>query len=139
MDPLALAAATALVGAMATDAWQQARSSAVELWRRVHPERVPAVEAELAEVRAEVLQARRADDPDTELHLASDWQRRLQRLLRDDPDLAGELQRLLDEELAPLLPTGDDRSGPRTVVQKARASGGSHIYQAGGDQTNIHR
>ncbi|MGW0698827.1 hypothetical protein ACWD0A_05715 [Streptomyces sp. NPDC002867] len=139
MDPLAAAAATALVGAMATDAWQQARTSAVELWRRVHPERVPAVEAELAEVRAEVLEARQSNDPETEGHLASDWQRRLQRLLREDPDLARELRRVLDEELTPLLPTAEDRSHHGTLVQEARASGGSHIYQAGGDQTNIHR
>jgi hypothetical protein len=40
MDPFILAAATAIVSSMATDAWRQARSAIGQLWRRVHPERV---------------------------------------------------------------------------------------------------
>ncbi|MDB4872445.1 MAG: hypothetical protein JWL97_3449, partial [Gemmatimonadales bacterium] len=40
MDPILVAADTALVGAMATDTWQQARAGAVALWRRLHPDRV---------------------------------------------------------------------------------------------------
>jgi hypothetical protein len=32
VDPIVLAAATALVGAMATDAWQQARTAVVAWW-----------------------------------------------------------------------------------------------------------
>src|SRR5690349_14355645 len=51
MDPIVLAAGTALVTAMATDAWQSARDGAVALWRKVRPEQAEIVEAELAEVR----------------------------------------------------------------------------------------
>ncbi len=129
-----MAAGSALVGAMATDAWQQARSSAVALWRRVHPQHVPAIEDELAEVRAEVLAARGVGDTETEAGLAADWQRRLGRLLRDDPALADELRRVLDEELTPLLP---DTEGHRaaSVEMTARASGRARIYQAAGNQT----
>ncbi|GGW39118.1 transketolase [Streptomyces griseoloalbus] len=123
-----LAAGTALVGAMATDAWQQARTSAVELARRVHPERVPAVEAEPAEVREEVLTAREADDADAENGLAQDWQRKLQRLVRDHPEPARELRRVPDQELAPLVPHRNGPSGPGTV-STATAGDNSTVIQ----------
>ncbi|MFG2349646.1 hypothetical protein [Streptomyces phaeochromogenes] len=134
MDPLVMAAGTALVGTMATDAWQQARSSALALWRRVHPQRVPAIEEELAEVRAEVLAAREAGDTEAEAGLAADWQRRLRRLLHDDPSLADELRRVLEAELTPLLPTAE-AARIATVEMHARASGSARIYQAAGNQT----
>ncbi|MET9250277.1 hypothetical protein [Nonomuraea sp. NPDC003709] len=44
MDSLVLAAATAVVTALSTEGWRQARKAVVALWRRVHPERVPAIE-----------------------------------------------------------------------------------------------
>ncbi|MFJ9470553.1 hypothetical protein [Streptomyces caniferus] len=133
MDPLVLAAGTALVSSMATDAWQHARDATVSLWRRVHPDRVPAIEAELADVRAEVIAARDEGASQVEEELAADWQRRLRRLLRDDPSLAGELRRVLDEELNPLLAPADQ---PRIGVQMtATASGRARVYQAGGNQT----
>lgn len=133
MDPLVLAAGTAVVSSMATDAWRQARDATVSLWRRVHPERVPAIEAELADVRAEVIAAREEGDPQAEEDLAADWQRRLRRLLRDDPLLADELRRVLDEELNPLLaPAEQTRIG---IQMTATASGHARIYQAGRHQT----
>ncbi|MCM2388127.1 hypothetical protein [Streptomyces albipurpureus] len=135
MDPLVLTAGSALVAAIATDGWLQVRSSAVELWRRVHPERVPAVEAELAEVRDEVLAARESGELDAIEGLEQDWQRRLQRLLRDDPALAVELRRILDEQW---LPATSPSPAPQvhSVRQDARAVGpGSRIYQAGNDLT----
>jgi hypothetical protein len=132
MDPLILAAGTALVTAMATDGWKKARSSAVALWRRVHPDRVPAIEAELEEVRGEVLAARADGDPDTEKALAADWQRRLKRLLADEPGLAAELRRVLDEEWTPLLEPAE-RTQIHSVVQHANATGRSTITQAGRD------
>jgi hypothetical protein len=133
MDPLVLAAGTALVTAMATDGWEQARSAAAVLWRRVHPERVAAIEAELEEVRGEVLAARQADDQVAVEGLVSDWQRKLRRLLADDPDLAGELRRVLEEEWTPLLPVAE-QTGMRDIVQTAKASGHGRVYQAGRDQ-----
>ncbi|MFG2829905.1 hypothetical protein ACGFWI_20970 [Streptomyces sp. NPDC048434] len=119
---------------MATDAWQHARDSAVALWRRVHPDRVPAIEAELTDVRSEVIAAREEGDAQAEEDLAADWQRRLRRLLRDDPSLANELRRVLDEELSPLLaPAEQTRIGQ--VQMTATASGHARVYQAGGNQT----
>lgn len=134
MDPIVLAAGTALVTAMATDAWQQARDGAVTLWHKVRPEQADLVEAELAEVREQMLQARRDDDTDTEQALAGSWQVRLQQLLHADPSLAGELQRVLDEVLTPALePAEQERIG--SLVMKAKASGHGRVYQAGRDQT----
>jgi hypothetical protein len=133
MDPIALAAGTALVGAIATDAWQGARTGLVELWRRVHPEQADAVDAELTASRAEVLAARAAGEADVEQALAADWQLRIQALLRAKPAVAVELRRLLDEQLTPAL-TADERSRIGTLVMKAEASGDGRVYQAGRDQ-----
>ncbi|PZG19841.1 hypothetical protein [Nonomuraea aridisoli] len=134
MDPIVLAAGTALVTAMATDAWQSARDGAVALWRKVRPEQAEVVEAELIEAREQVLEARRDGDVDTEQALAGVWQVRLQQLLRADPSLAGEIQRVLDEVLTPALqPADQERIG--SLVMKAKASGRGRVYQAGRDQT----
>ncbi len=134
MEPLVLAVGTALVSAMATDAWQQARASAVALWQRVHPERIPVIEGELAEVRDEVLAARESGDAEAESELAADWQRRLRRLLQNDPTLRDELRRVLDEELTPLL-TAAESDSLKKVEMHARASGRARIFQAAGNQT----
>lgn len=137
MDPFVLAAATAIVSAMATDSWEQARSAIAGLWRRVHPERVAAVEGELAEVRTEVLAARENGDRPGEQDLTADWGRKLQRLLAaakgSDPGLESELRRVLDEELTPLLLPAD-QARVTQVTLNATASGHGRIYQAGRDQ-----
>ncbi|MFI9848566.1 hypothetical protein ACIHFD_66995 [Nonomuraea sp. NPDC051941] len=134
MDPIVLAAGTALVTAMVTDAWQSAREGVVALWRKARPEQADAVQAELVEVRGQMLEARRDGDADTEQALVGSWQVRLQQLLRDDPSLAQEINRVLDEVLTPVLEPADQaRVG--SLVIKAKASGHSRIYQAGRDQT----
>ncbi len=106
MGPLVLAAST-VVTAMATDGWQQARAAVVELWRRSRPDHAPAIETDLDDTHAEVVAARTAGDRAAEEGLVADWQRKLRRLLDADPDLGIELRRLLKEELAPLLPAGE--------------------------------
>ncbi|SCE94006.1 hypothetical protein GA0070564_102172 [Micromonospora mirobrigensis] len=133
MDPIVVAAGTALVSAMATDVWQQARDQLVGLWRRVRPEQAEVIGGELAQARDDVLAARRAGDPDTERALAGAWQLRLHRLLAEDPALAGELRRVLDEALTPAL-TADERTAIGSVVMNATATGQARIYQSGRDQ-----
>jgi hypothetical protein len=120
MDPLVLAAASAVVTAMATDGWQQAREAVARLWRRSRPRHVPAIEADLKETRAEIIAARSASDRAAEEGLVADWRRKLQRLLDADPDLEIELRRVLDEELAPLLPDGEQAR--LTNIQNITAS-----------------
>jgi hypothetical protein len=132
MDRIALTAGTALVGAMATDAWQQAHAAVVAMWRRVRPERADVVADELKSARKLMLAARQAGDEDTEHALVGAWRLQLQQLLDQDPAFAAELRRLLDEHLTPALAPGQ-QAAIRSVVQKARASGSSRIIQAGGD------
>ncbi|MFI7533631.1 hypothetical protein [Streptosporangium sp. NPDC049376] len=133
MDPLVLAAGTALVTAMATDAWQDARAGVVALWRRFRPEQAEVVEGELVEAHAELLTARQAGDVETERALAGLWQVRLAHLLREAPESAVELRRLLDEELTPLLSvTEQTRIG--SIVMKAVVRDQGRLYQAGRDQ-----
>ncbi|WP_173095233.1 hypothetical protein [Actinomadura verrucosospora] len=133
MEPLVMAAGTALVTAIATDGWQQARAGAVALWRRVHPERVPAIEAELEEVRGEVLAARDAGDREAEDRLADEWRHRLARLVAADPAAAAEIRRVLDEVWSPLLPE-QERERVQNITMRAEASGHGRVYQAGRDQ-----
>lgn len=134
MDQIVLAAGTALVSAMATDAWQQARAAVVALWRRAHPKDAESVGSELESTRVRVLAARRDGDEDSERALVGAWRLHLQGLLDNDPAFAVELRRLLDEHLTPALAPGE-QALVRSIVQKAKASGSSRIIQVGGDAT----
>jgi hypothetical protein len=121
---------------MTTDAWQHARGALVTWWRRIRPRQASRVDAALVETRNRVLAAREAGDADTESHVVAAWASRLTALLRDDPALADELRRLIDEEITPLL---RHAAGTRTGSHefRAEASGHGRVYQAGRDQ-NIH-
>ncbi|MEU8896501.1 hypothetical protein AB0C65_11635 [Nocardia sp. NPDC048505] len=120
---------------MATDGWREIRVGAAALWRRVHPERVPAIEAELVEVREEVLAARETGDSDTERELAKDWQRKLRRLLAEDPELEAELRNILDNLWTPAL-SADEQVRIHHLVQTATVSDHGRVFQAGRDQYN---
>lgn len=135
MDPIVLAAGTALIGAMATDAWQQARAGIVALWRRARPQEAGNVERELAEVRAEVVAARQVNDADTEQALTGAWQLRLQQLLRSDPALASALRRVLDETLTPALPPAE-RIRIGRLIMRGSSHDSSTFNQVAGDQIN---
>ncbi|MFJ4685104.1 hypothetical protein [Streptomyces sp. NPDC088789] len=131
MDPNTVAqlAGSALVAAMATDAWQQARGGVVALWRRVRPEEAQAVDEELSDAQTVLL----ADDSGgSAAELTEVWRARLLTLLLADrqrtDELAAELDRLT-RSLASVPP----RTGP--VRMNARATGGGRIYQAGRDMT----
>jgi hypothetical protein len=121
MDPATIAAAvgSALIAAMTTDAWEQARSTIVQLWRHVHPERAETIAAELADTREEVLAARRSGAVEVEAALAEDWERRLRRLLGVDPNVAAELQQVLDDVLVPALGLAD-RERIYSIVTKTQ-------------------
>ncbi|MFD0409176.1 hypothetical protein [Kitasatospora sp. NPDC127116] len=133
MDPVVLAAGSALVSAMATDGWQQTRAAVVEWWRRRRPDRADGVGSDLEAVRAQVLAAREQGDEDTEQALAGAWRLRLQQLINEDPALADELRRLLDEHVDPALSDGEQPQH-RPIIMKAEARDNSRVYQAGRDQ-----
>lgn len=116
MDPVVQAAGTALVQAIATDAWQQVRQAVAGLWHRVYPGQGDRLGADLDELRAQVVQARADGDVQTEQALEGAWQLRLQQLLGADPALAADLRRVLDQVLTPaaaqagtILMTGTSR------------------------------
>ncbi|MGH4021218.1 MAG: hypothetical protein ACRDT0_18715 [Pseudonocardiaceae bacterium] len=90
---LAEAGGTALVGAMATDAWQTTRSGVARLFGRDGSARQAAVEAQLDGNAALVAQA---EDPDeVRQSLAAVWRLELAALLRHNPGAEDELRALV--------------------------------------------
>jgi hypothetical protein len=132
MDPVVMAAGTALVGAMATDAWGQARRAVTDLWHRFRPDDSGRIEAELEETRTQVLLARQADDTDTEEALAGIWRLVLHRITQGDAEAIPAIQRMLDEQLRPLLRPQDEEK-VSSIVIVGRASGNAKLNQAGRD------
>lgn len=129
MDPIVVAAGTALVSAIATDGWRHARDAVAALWRRARPDQAGEIEPALDALRAEVLQARVDGDSETEQALEGAWRLRLQQMVRARPEVAVELRALLDEVLSP----GADAAGRGVNIA------GRDLYSAGRDQTIHHR
>lgn len=92
---LAGTAGSTIVTLLATDAWEKTKTAVGGLWKRVHPGRAGAVEADLVEARTEVLAARAAGDAQTERDLTAEWQGRIRRLLAADSGVAAELRQVL--------------------------------------------
>ena len=138
MDPVVLAFGPALVGAIATDTWQQAREAVTNLWRRAHPRQTAdSIGTELDELREEILLARRDGDTDTESAQEGAWQVRLQQLLRADPAVSPELQRVLDQVLIPALtPAEQTRVG---AIIMTGSSHDSSTFTQIGTQANYNR
>ncbi|MEV7278158.1 hypothetical protein [Streptomyces sp. NPDC093111] len=126
---LARTAGVAVVTLMATDAWERTRDGVVALWRRASPSRAEAVEGELEATRDDLLAAREGGDDLTEQELSEEWTGRLRRLLREQPEVADELRRVLAE-----ADPGSHGVPAGTVRMRATASGSGRVYQAGRDQ-----
>ncbi|MFB9444410.1 hypothetical protein Dvina_06795 [Dactylosporangium vinaceum] len=87
---LATNAASAVVGAMATDGWQALRSRVARLLGRGDPR----AERDALETLDEDAAGR---TPDTERDLVAEWRGRLRDLLRTDPAAAAALRELLQD------------------------------------------
>ena len=137
MDRIVLAAGTALIGAIVGDAWRQVREAVTGLWRRGHPQQqADEIGTELDDLREQLLQARDGDTG-TEHALEGVWQVKLQQLLRADPTVAAELQRVLDQVLTPALsPAEQTRIG--TIIMTGSSHDASTFTQIG-TQTNYNR
>ncbi|MFJ3899914.1 hypothetical protein [Streptomyces sp. NPDC090083] len=134
MDPVILAAASSLVGTMATDGWQHVHDATVALWRRLHPAAADAINEHLIEDRTAVLAARQAGDLRTEQFLVESWQRRFAELRTERADEF--LDRLVTQVLAPALAAAQaPASAPSAVRMSAQASDNGRVYQSGRDQT----
>ncbi|MEV1059454.1 hypothetical protein AB0I92_19550 [Micromonospora chalcea] len=123
---LAAAGASAIIGAMATDAWKVAKQGFARIFSRSQPQALDAVAAELEQSREDVLAA----DDETQGGVLSSqedqWKARLRMLLITDPTAVGELQKVLD---AVAVSSVDGRSGNVTLKAEARDFG--RVYQQG--------
>lgn len=128
---LASSGATTVVALLATDGWEEAKSAVSSLWRRVHPDRVETIVAELIETRSALLTARAVGDEQAAPVLVGEWQSRLSRLLAGCPELAGELRRVVADELGPAL--AEASSARTTIEMHAHAFDQGRIYQAARD------
>jgi hypothetical protein len=98
---LAVAGATTIVSAMATDAWHAVRGGVLRLFRG-HGQSRSTIEEQLDE-DAELVE--RDEDPDAARgDLAGLWRRRLARLLAESPDAADDLSALIEQAGALLAP-----------------------------------
>ncbi|MEV5594332.1 hypothetical protein [Streptomyces sp. NPDC052496] len=118
---LAATGASALVQQMVTEGWTQARQRVAAFFaRRRDGGEEEALEGELEVSRTELVAAQRNGDEDGAADVAAEWRVRLRRALRDDPEAAEELRRLL-AELRP-------EEGARVEVREVHntISGGVH-------------
>ncbi|HZF91831.1 hypothetical protein [Streptomyces sp.] len=111
---LAVSGGTAVVAAMATDAWQSARDGVVRLFRREGQDRQEEIQRQLESDNTLVAEA---GDTGLRPAMAQVWQARLGSLLSSDPEAEGELRSLLHD-----LGHGVG-DGRRPVVQIIRAEG----------------
>ncbi len=95
LTALAGAGASALIGAMATDLWQGARSGVVRLFGRGGEARGEAIGAQLDEDAALVGRAEPAAVDEIRTELLPVWRRRLLLLLEEHPDSEDELRELV--------------------------------------------
>ncbi|MFI1012226.1 hypothetical protein [Streptomyces sp. NPDC020965] len=116
---LATAGATALIQQMVLESWGAGRDRVVRFFSRgdTDPETVV---ADLETSRAELVDARLAQDEDIVADVLTEWRVRMRRTLRADPRAAAELRELLDE----LAPPEDHPAA--TVTVHNNVSGGTH-------------
>jgi hypothetical protein len=100
---LAMLAAQTVVAAASTDAWQTAKRGVARLLGRGDPERERLADQRLDETREQLQTAPPGQELEqTRASLETVWQTRLADLLEEHPDVAGDLQALLDQIQAQL-------------------------------------
>jgi hypothetical protein len=133
---LAGAGGSALVGAMATDAWQATRSGVARLFGRGGPARQSAIEAQLDDNATLVAQA--GNPEEVRASLVPVWRGQLEALLREYPDLAEDLRGLV-AQVREALPASQ-RSWVQTNIARDQARqnivqhGTLHVHSAGESQ-----
>jgi hypothetical protein len=147
LTALAASAATAMVGACATDAWERVRAGIVHLWTR-HRTAASADQlgAELDRARAELLAEAGPAEPDPAL--VALWEERFRLLLEADPAAARALRALVAEcaDADGDAPEADgdedgegsaDRSGgpevPTHVEMRGEARDHGQVFQSAGN------
>lgn len=134
---LAGAGATAVIKAMATDAWRGARDGVAKLFRRGGDQGHGAVEQELDQDERAVAAAGPAEVDRVRQELTSVWTARLAQLLAEHPEVESEL-RVLVAQLVPDL-AGASRSWVQTNIARDGSTqfavqGGNVVYHAAPDK-----
>lgn len=125
-----MTAATTIVAAMATSTWQAVRTGLPRLFGRAGAGREAAVAVGLDD---DALTVAGAEDPGRAREaLAAAWRLRLERLLRDHPEVADDLRRLVAEAAAALPDDG------RSWVQTNVARDGGRVFAAQGGNVVVH-
>jgi hypothetical protein len=130
-ETLALTGASAVVAAMATDAWQAARTGTARLFRHDEPARQEATARQLEADAA--LVARAADADRARLGLVPRWQVVLEELLHEHGGAAGEVQDLV-QEVRLLLPETQ-----KTWVQNNIARDQGQVFASLGGNVIVHQ
>ncbi|MFI1716840.1 hypothetical protein [Streptomyces litmocidini] len=134
---LAQAGAGAVVAAMATDAWNSARTRAAHLFRRgdrVPTDEVEPLEGELLERDHQLIVAMEDRDRDeARARLQPGWELRLRLLLESRPEAAEEIRRLVDEIESSL------GSAERRSVQINTARDHGQVFAAQGGTVIVHQ
>jgi hypothetical protein len=128
LSALAAAGGTALVGAMATDAWQTTRDGIGRLFGRGDTGRRTVIEAQLDEDAETVAHTEDAEREQARQELVLVWRRRLVQLLEEQPDTEAGLRDLIARVQAALPPS------EQAWVQTNIAHGGNLFAVQGGSQ-----
>lgn len=131
---LAGAGGSALVGAMATDAWQATRSEVARLFGRGGPVRRSVIEAQLDRNADSVEHAANPDE--VRRNLAAGWRLELEALLREHPEVEEEVRALV-AQVAEALPAShyawvQTNIAHEQATQNIVQHGSLHVHRSDG-------
>jgi hypothetical protein len=129
---LALLAAQTVVAAASTDGWGAAKRGVAHLLGRGDPERERLAVQRLDQARDQLVAAPGQQVEQVRADLVGVWRTRLADLLEEDPEIAGDLQALVDQIQAE-LPASSISAGDHSIV----AGGGVSITGSGGVTAGI--
>jgi hypothetical protein len=121
VDSLAATAASALVQALMTDGWESVKHQFARIFGRGQPDQ--AAERRLDAARGELTGTQPADLARVQARLAGQWETRLEDLLADHPDAAGELENLVQQIQASTATASDHSVAARDVSMRADRGG----------------
>jgi hypothetical protein len=119
---------SALVGAVATDAWQSARGGLVRLFAHAGQRRAETAAHWVDEMASELDRPELADRPEAERQWAQTWQQRLYDLAEEYPEIGDDIQAWARSVRAQLPADKQDRADTfisRDHSQQYNAPGGS--------------
>jgi hypothetical protein len=133
LTALGAAGGTAVVGAMATDAWKATRDGVVRLFSRDGVGRQDVTKTTLDEDADLLADTEQADREQVRQELVAVWRRRMVQLLDRHPDVAIDLQNLIVRVQA-ALPSGQQA----WVQHNSATAGGTVIAHQGTGAQHIH-